>query len=206
MGVALLCLVANAEAVGIYKSCSCSSSYDLGIKDSRLDDRHSPPEIPDFLEDHELLDADLEEQGEPQGPVLLVNVHDFLRRQVDDSMSNTNEPGQAPIRLVMFGYADDPIGRRDSELQDLSEDAIQFAVRNAWAEFAGPFELYHVEPQPERLRGEGWITLVKIARTLHPAHRGQVFVLKEILTFRHTSAFSEPLRNMRPTIFPIDQC
>ena len=149
-----------------------------------------PPEVPEGFEELSGASAspDLME-FEPE--VILMYARDVVDAgHFANATTDDTEP-QRPTNIAMFGYHGEPVGRRDASVTDFHDETIRAAVRAAWRDFEGPFELYPVEPQPDKLAGQGWITVLYIRGHQRPLLPG-VLVLKEVTTYRHTWAFPSP--------------
>ena len=179
-------MVTSAEIVGLQSKLSWQGL----VGELSIGEPPRPPEVPEEFEET-LIE---EETTDPYlHYVYMMNARSLLERQAIFESASDEDGGQQLFSLVMFGHGEQPLGRRDASLPDLQDATIQEAVRNAWADCRGPFELYDVVPQPERLRGEGWVTLVYVRNQGNAHPLGKVMILKEIVTYRHTRAFAGPL-------------
>ena len=106
-----------------------------------------------------------------------------------------------PSNLVMFGNNGQPLERRDAELRDYRPETIRQAVRHTWRDFPqADFELYTVRNTPDRLQGQGWLTVVFI-RTPEVRLNG-ILALKEIHIFRRSPAFLQELQDFEAFALP----
>ena len=184
-GCVVLGLCVGAEGQHVLQSIhgSPTSYFPEFFDKSSAGDPEQPPEVPECFTEETLTEEDLA-SFDPQ--VILMNTYSLMGSDGAIHLSSNSTDRSRPQNMIMFGHFDRPEGRRDAVLEDLREDTIRAAVRATWPEFPGVLELYHVEPQPERLASEGWVTLVYGQQ--RGLHLPGILVLKEIVTFRHTWA------------------
>ena len=158
-------------------------------KNCSIGEPYRPPYFPDLTDE---LSAE-EGTEVAEAVVLLMNTRDTLQQLAALQEQAAQSAWVGAYNLIMFGHFDRPLERRDAPIQNFDEGTIQAAVRATWPEYGGHFELYNVEPQPDPLSNEGWVTIVFIRGHLRAHQPGQSFVLKEITTYRHTWAFDMTL-------------
>ena len=209
-GLVLLTLTVSAESVGV--SCRATEalgnwSFDLPTK--KPDVSHSDPDMdgnfgynysigepyrPPF-DDLDLAPDEPPDLHREPPMVVFMNFGSFDDERVDlhRSASSTSEPS-TQVNMVMFGHELQPLDRRDALLTVFSNEAIKEKVRQTWPEYQfATFHVYSVTPTPERLRGQGWITLVDF---IVPGQRRLpgVITLKETHVYRRSPAFLHELR------------
>ena len=163
------------------------------------------PYRPPFdFQDLDEVPADDPRLPQPDLPmVTLMNFDRFddQRLDVQRAISSTEE-NPILVNMVMFGNDGRPVGRRDSPLRTLTNEEIRTAVREAWHDYPfATFQVFSVTPTPDRLRGQGWITVINIASP-GLRHPPGVLALKETHVYRRSTAFLQELQQFEAFRFP----
>ena len=135
--------------------------------------------------------------------VTLMNFDRFddQRLDVQRAMPSTEE-NPVLVNMVMFGNDGRPVGRRDSPLRTLTNEEIRTAVREARRDYPlATFQVFSVTPTPDRLRGQGWITVIDIVLP-GLRHPPDVLALKETHVYRRSTAFLQELQQFEAFRFP----
>ena len=191
----ILLLIYGGEAThilnhsAVLQSLACEKIHECSIGD--------PIRPPQWLEPDDFP------PDPPEPPmVVLMNFARFEdeRANVEMMPDDTGET-QTLLNMVMFGNDGRPVGRRDAPLQALTNEAIKTAVRETWQDFPfATFQVFSVRPVPDRLRGQGWITLIDI-RVPGRRHPPGVITLKETHVYRRSPAFLHELQQFEAFFF-----
>ena len=182
--VGFLFLICGGEAISIANCAQVASSQLSGKVNCSIGDPYRPPTG--------WMGPEEDVPPEPPEPpmVVLMNFGSFEEERPHVQLSSTSST-EAPevINMVMFGSDGRPLGRRDASLHLLTNEEIKAAVRRAWQDYPfATFHVYSVRPVPDRLQGQGWITVVDL---ILPGHRRLpgTLTLKETHVFRRSPAF-----------------
>ena len=183
-----LLLIAGGEATHIHNhSIQMYGILQAKAIDCSIGEPYRPPEW---------MDSD-DLQPEPPEPqmVVFMNFARFEEERTDlQSSASSTEETAAQINMVMYGHDGRPVGGRDAALRTLSNEAIKDAVRHTWQDYPfANFHIFTVRPVPDRLRGQGWITIVDI-QTPGRTGRPGVLTLKETHVYRRSPAFLSELQ------------
>ena len=191
--IGILLLISGGEATHILNRSNmlhhAGKTYECSIGD--------PARPPEWMEREDFPPEP------PEAPmVVLMNFARFEDERANvETMSDVNDEMQTLLNMVMFGNDGRPVGRRDAPLQSLTNEAIKTAVRQTWQDFPfANFHVYSVRPTPDRLRGQGWITLIDIR---NPGRRRPpgVITLKETHVYRRSPAFLLELQQFEAFLF-----
>ena len=184
-GCILLSLVIGGEASGIAVKALGNPNW----KQCSIGEPATPPDIPNLLME-ETVEID-----DPQVPpsVILMNGPTYLDPWATDGIVGYDPPSERPYNMIMFGYKDGSLGRRDSEIENFEPRTIKEAILATWwDQIDAVMEVYVVDPQPMKLTPEGWTVIINFHTATSNLPGGHVLALKEVVIFRRTGIFPDP--------------
>ena len=187
LGFCLLVVCCGAEYNHVQMQCTTAQSnfiaphgdpFDYGFgKNCSIGEPARPPDVPGMP-----FDSLSDDDAAPNEPVVLLMNTQRAQQQFRTLQEQAFESSwQGAYNLIMFGYYNRPLERRDATLENFDEATIQAAVRSTWSDYEGHFELYNIDPQPDPLQHEGWVTIVFIRGLFEFINLGTSLSLRKLL-------------------------